>query len=227
MSTAERVDLAPAALLRAEHASFGYDGRAVVRDVCFEVAPGRLVAVVGPNGSGKTTLVRGLVGLAPLVAGRVERRAGLRIGYVPQGDALDPLYPLSARDVVRLGASCDTPPWRLSGASERRRVDEALAACRAEPFARERFGTLSGGQKQRVLIARALATEPELLLLDEPTAGIDAQTAAAILDVLVSLRASRGVAVWLVSHQAEALLARSDEVVHVEAGRVRVEGARA
>ena len=212
-------------LVRAIEADFGYQGRAVVRGASLEVVPGEFVALAGSNGSGKTTLVRGLLGLVPVMAGRVERRPGLRVGYVPQRETLDPLYPLTGFDVTLLGACRDLPFWRVAGAAERGRARAALAATQGESFARSRYATLSGGQRQRVLIARALATEPALLVLDEPTAGVDPQTEAAILEVLVRLARERGLAVWMVTHHLHATTGRVDRLVHVRDGRLAREGA--
>ena len=212
-------------LLRVEDAAFGYQGRAVVQQASLEVRPAEFVILVGSNGSGKTTLLRGLLGFLPPLAGRVERRAGLRVGYVPQRETLDPLYPLSAFDVARLGAWRDLPFWRPSGARERKLARDALAACRALDLATRRYAELSGGQRQRVLLARALATEPELLLLDEPTAGIDAETELGILDLLHELRQRRGLAIWMVTHHVHVIRGRSDRIVSVSDGRVRLEAA--
>src|SRR5262245_47946312 len=141
------------ALLCVEAADFGYQGRPVVHRASLVVRPGEFVILVGSNGSGKTTLLRGLLGFLPPQSGRVERRPGLRIGYVPQRETLDPLYPLSGFDVALLGAWRDLPFWRLGGARERTRARDALAACRAAEFAGRRYGTLSGGHGQRVLLA--------------------------------------------------------------------------
>jgi ABC-type Mn2+/Zn2+ transport system ATPase subunit len=211
-------------LLRVEAADFGYEGRPVVRRASLDVRPREFVILLGSNGSGKTTLLRGLLGLLPPLAGRVESRPGLRIGYVPQRETLDPLYPLSASDVVRLGAWRDLPFWRWSGSRERALTRDALEACRATPFAAQRYAELSGGQRQRVLLARALATEPELLLLDEPTAGIDPEAEEAILDLLRELRDARGLSVWMVTHHAQ-LVGRADRTVVVSEGDVRLEAA--
>ena len=211
------------ALLETKSASFGYSGRPVVEDVTLEVRAGEFVALVGPNGSGKTTLLRGLLGFVPLLGGRVERRGGLRMGYVPQRESLDPLYPLSALDVALLGTYGDTRPWRRSSAGARKRAEAALELCHANQLARRRYADLSGGQRQRVLIARALAVQPDLLLLDEPTAGIDSETSESIIATLDGLRREQKVAIWMVSHDLEPLRLRVDRLVRVVRGRLRVE----
>jgi ABC-type Mn2+/Zn2+ transport system ATPase subunit len=212
-------------MLRVEDADFGYGGRPVVRRASLVVRAREFVVLVGSNGSGKTTLLRGLLGFLPPLAGRVWRRPGLRIGYVPQRETLDPLYPLSAFDVARLGAWRDLPFWRLGGARERARAREALAACRASELAAERYATLSGGQRQRVLLARALTSDPELLLLDEPTAGIDPEAEQEILDLLRELRETRGLAVWMVTHHVHSIAGRADRTAVVSGGRVRLDEA--
>jgi manganese/zinc/iron transport system ATP- binding protein len=140
---------------------------------------------------------------------------------VPQRETLDPLYPLSGEAVARLGAWRDLPFWRLGGARERQRTREALAACRALDFAGQRYAALSGGQRQRILLARALATEPELLLLDEPTAGVDPEAERAILDLLRELRDTRGLSIWLVTHHLHAIRGRADRTLVVSGGELR------
>jgi ABC-type Mn2+/Zn2+ transport system ATPase subunit len=208
------------ALLRLSEADFGYEGRTIVHGASLAIEPSEFVVLVGANGSGKTTLLRGLLGLVPPLAGSVRRAAGLRLGYVPQRETLDPLYPLSGYDVVRLGACRDLPAWRPSGAAERARTREAVAAVGAEEFAGRRYGLLSGGQRQRILIARALATQPSVLLLDEPTAGVDPAAEAAVVAVLESLRRRTQIAIWMVTHQLHAVAGRVDRTLALEDGRL-------
>jgi len=214
------------ALLRIEDADFGYEGRPVVRGASLELRAQELVLVTGSNGSGKTTLLRGLLGFLPPLAGRVVRAPALRIGYVPQRETLDPLYPLSGGDIALQGAWRDLPFWRRTGPERRARARTALAACRAEGFASQRYAALSGGQRQRILLARALASDPELLLLDEPTAGVDPGTEREILDLLEALRERWQLSIWMVTHHVHAVAGRGDRRVVVEEGRVRLEEAR-
>jgi ABC-type Mn2+/Zn2+ transport system ATPase subunit len=194
-----------------------------VHRASLEVVPGEFVALLGANGSGKTTLLRGLLGLLPPLAGRIERAPGLRLGYVPQRETLDPLYPLSGFDVALLGACRDLPFWRPAGSAERDRCRAALAAARAADFAHQRYGRLSGGQRQRILIARALATQPSVLVLDEPTAGIDPETEAAVVASLGALRREQRLAIWMVTHQVHAVAGKVDRVIRLEDGRLQPE----
>ncbi len=218
-------DRSKAPLLTVEAADFGYEGRPVVHRASLEVRPKEFVVLLGSNGSGKTTLMRGLLGFLPPLAGSVVRRPGLRIGYVPQRETLDALYPLSGEAVARLGAWRDLPFWRLGGARERKTTHDALAACRALDFAATRYAALSGGQRQRILLARALATEPELLLLDEPTAGVDPEAERGILDLLAELRDVRGLSIWMVTHHVQALAGRADRTLVVSDGNLHMDGA--
>jgi ABC-type Mn2+/Zn2+ transport system ATPase subunit len=211
---------AASSILTLEDADFGYGGAPVVHGASLEVRPNEFVVLLGSNGSGKTTLLRGLLGFLPPLSGRVTRRAGLRVGYVPQRETLDPLYPLSAFDVARMGAWRELPFWRPGGARERARTREALEACRVADLAAKRYAALSGGQRQRVLLARALASEPELLLLDEPTAGVDPEAERAILDLLRELRDGRGLSVWMVTHHVHSIGERADRTAVVSEGRV-------
>ncbi len=209
-------------LITLREASFGYEGRAIVHDVSLEIEKGSFVALLGPNGAGKTTLLRGLVGLLPVLSGTLEYgfdRDQSPIGYVPQRDVLDPIFPLTAIEVVRMGTYARLGPLRPVGAAERLRSADCLRQVGLEEMAERRFAELSGGQKQRVLIARALAAEPRLLVLDEPTAGVDPTASAAILDVVGRLNREQGMTVLLVTHQLRTLGALAGIVVWVQGGQ--------
>lgn len=195
---------AAAPVLSCRDLDFGYEGRPVLRGVTFSIPPGDFVSVVGPNGSGKTTLLKLALGLLRPSAGEVTvfgqrpERARHRIGYVPQHAHLDPLFPVSTLDVVlmgRLGLGPRLGPWRPR---DRDAARAALAEVGLADHANRHFAALSGGQKQRTLIARSLAGEPELLLLDEPTAGLDAHVEEGFYRLLETL--NRRLTIIMVSH---------------------------
>jgi len=183
--------------------SFSYTGDPVLQQVSFEVRAGEFVSAVGPNGGGKTTLLRLILGTARPNAGEVRvfggppERARSRVGYVPQYARFDPLFPVTVLDVVRMGrvGNFATGPYRRQ---DREAAQEALATVGLSELRRRPFSALSGGQRQRVLIARALATHPELLLLDEPTASVDRAATAKLYELLVEL--ARRLTILLVSH---------------------------
>jgi ABC-type Mn2+/Zn2+ transport system ATPase subunit len=190
--------------------------------VSFSLERGEFAALLGPNGAGKTTLFRGILGLIPVLGGRIaygfDRRARPP-GYVPQRESLDPIFPLTAFEVALMGASARRPPLWPVGGRVRRLADRCLAQVGLADLADQAFWALSGGQKQRVLIARALAVEPEILLLDEPTAGIDPGAEAAIMEVIARLNRERGLSVVLVSHQLRLVRSLVASVVWVDGGR--------
>jgi manganese/iron transport system ATP-binding protein len=170
--------------------SVGYQGPPVLTDVDLHLADGQRLALVGPNGAGKSTLIKTILGLTSLrsgtteVYGRSPAKARDLCGYVPQGDALDAGFPVSAAQVVMMGRYRRIGWWRPARAADRHAVREALDRVGLADQAGRRFGLLSGGQRQRVLLARALAAEPRMLLLDEPFNGVDAVSKEAILAVL-------------------------------------------
>jgi len=209
-----------APLLRLAHAAFGYEGRTVLSDVDLEVEEGAFLGIVGPNGAGKTTLFRGMLGLIEPLAGRVERGASGAIGYVPQRESLDPIYPVRVDEVVLMGAFGRLSGWRRLARAERELARAALARVGLDERAREPFSSLSGGQRQRVLIARALMVRPRLLLLDEPTSGVDRAAQAQILELLLELNGRDGIAVLLVSHQLALLRATVARILWVSDRRV-------
>jgi ABC-type Mn2+/Zn2+ transport system ATPase subunit len=186
-----------------EHAAVGYDGRAILQGVDLVVAPGDFLAVVGPNGGGKTTVLLSLLGALPLVGGRLVRPRPLRVGYVPQRDHVDSIWPFTAGEVALMGRVPAIGPWRRPGPVDREKVLEAMARVGIDELAGKAYGEMSGGQRQRTLIARALAAEPELLALDEPTNGMDPAAELATMDLLRELHGGGRLAIMMVSHRLE------------------------
>ncbi len=182
-----------------------YDRDPVVRGVTGRVPHGGSLALIGPNGAGKSTLIKAILGLVPVVSGTVEvlgttpQRARGEVAYVPQADVLDRDFPVSVLQVVLMGRYRRIGWVRRPNAAHRKVAMDALAEVGLADRAHERFGVLSGGQRQRVLLARAVAQEARLLLLDEPFNGVDATTTDALLHVLARLRET-GVAVVMSTH---------------------------
>ena len=181
-------------------AAFGYGGAAVISGVDLTVTEGDFIGVLGRNGSGKTTLLRGLLGLLEPMAGRA-RHAGARMGYVPQRETLDVVFPVSVEEVVQMGALGRLDRLRRLGGDERHVIEGALERVGLLHRRGELFSSLSGGQRQRALIARALVVRPDVLVLDEPTSGVDTPTAERILELLTGLNQEDGLAIVIVSHQ--------------------------
>lgn len=188
----------------------GYDGEAVIEDIDFEMFPGDYVGLIGPNGGGKTTLLRVILGLLPIMRGSVRvlgqspALAREHLGYVPQVSKSDRDFPISVWDVVRMGLPKRgfLQANRLN-ASEKAEIERALSQADVLDLAKRSFNQLSGGQRQRVLIARALVTDPKILVLDEPTASIDSQSTARLYDLLAEL--NQHLSILLVSHDLMAI----------------------
>ena len=210
------------------------DGREVLRGVDLVVERGDLLAVLGPNGAGKSTLVKALLGLRPLAAGRTEIfgrppgrfRDWKRIGYVPQRLPMGGGVPATVREVVASGRVARQSRWRPPSSADRAAVERAIEAVGLAGRAGDSAHLLSGGQQQRVLIARALAGEPEVLVMDEPTAGVDAASQAALAGTLRDL-AAEGRTVVLVAHELGPLEPLITRTVLLEHGRVAGETRRA
>jgi ABC-type Mn2+/Zn2+ transport system ATPase subunit len=188
-----------------------YDREDVVEDVDLEVGVGEFVGVVGPSGSGKTTLLRAIAGSMAPAAGSVTRRRGLRVAYVPQVETIDWSFPVTVAQCV-LMARVSGRLWPWPSAAERAAVGEILARLDIEHLRDRHIRELSGGQQQRVFIARAMLGEPELLLLDEPTSGVDVRLRHEILHLLDDLNA-RGLAIVLTTHDLNGIAAHLPRVV--------------
>lgn len=175
--------------------------RVLLDAVDFEIRPGEALTLIGPNGAGKTTLIRALIGMVPY-AGILTRRAGLRLGYTPQKLPLEQLLPMPVDRFIA-----------LSGERSREKRRNMLARCHAESLQNSPMAALSGGETQRVLLARALMRQPDLLILDEPTQGLDSPGEARFYQLLAEIRAETGVAVFMVSHDLHMVMAQSDRVI--------------
>jgi zinc transport system ATP-binding protein len=206
--------------LRLEGVSFAY-GHAptVLRDVDLEVQRGEFVAIAGPNGGGKTTLVRLVVGLEQPTSGRVELMVR-KVGYLPQRTQAGIDAPVTVRELVTTGRASRT---RLLGpltTADRLSVQEAIERVGLSPHADRRLTTLSGGQQQRAFIAKALAADPELLVLDEPTTGVDVEAQDAIASLLQRLRSELEMTILYVSHEFGAVERFVERIVLVRGGIV-------
>lgn len=211
-------------VLQVDSVSVSFAGRRVLDDVSFEVRPGEFTGLIGSNGVGKTTLLRVILGIQRPDAGWVrigsssDGDRARSLGYVPQKVVLDPDVPMRAWDLVALGLDGSRFGFRRRTREQRLAVDRALHDLDADDFANSRIGTLSGGEQQRVLIAHALISRPEILLLDEPLANLDPGSAEEVVELLHRVSKEQQVAMLLSAHEMNALLPVMDRIVYLTAG---------
>ncbi len=189
-------------LISVENLTVRYGGNTVLHDVDLAVEAGEIVTVVGPNGSGKTTLLKAIIGATRPAAGKIKRDRGLRIGYVPQRLHIDPTLPITVERFMRLLDRADRPACKA-----------ALAAAGVPDLLKRQMSELSGGQFQRVLLARALIGNPDILLLDEATQGLDQQGSASFYRQIEAVRSDTGCAVLMISHELHVVMSASDRVI--------------
>ena len=211
-----------------EQVTFGYGRFPVLRDVSLRIYPGEFYAIVGANGSGKTTLMKLALGLLRASYGAI-RLFGVavedfhdwhKVGYVPQRAAARPALPISVDEVVRSGLAGQLGLLRRPDAAALRRIEHVVDVMGLHDIRSTSIARLSGGQQQRALIARALVTSPQLLVLDEPTTGVDADARHALREAIEHLVRVEGVAVAYVSHDPEGFNGLAHHVVEVAAGRL-------
>jgi len=228
---ASRGEIVPDPIISICDAVVSYREDVALRGVSLDVADGELIGVMGPNGSGKTTILTLVNGLGKLLSGRVSvlgrdiskgcpaalRR---RIGYVPQTRNIDPRMPVNVREVVMMGRYGRLGPLRRPGKEDRRVVESMLGLVDMTHLAGRPIGHLSGGEQQRVAIARALAQEPAILLLDEPTTGLDRRSRTEIMNLSHAIHRSRGLTTLMVTHAHRTASAMCDRIVLMKEGRV-------
>ena len=210
------------ALVRFDRATLGYGRRVVLSDLTFDIPEGDFLGLVGPNGAGKTTILRAILGTLNPVSGAVTRRETLRFGYVPQRDQVDYGFPLRVIDVVLMGRYKRVGVGRRPTREDRDHALSALDAVGIRELAREPLTRLSGGQKQRTLIARALVGEPNLLVLDEPTTGMDLVATTQILGLVRELHERRSLTVLMVSHALNEIANYVARIALVQEGSFRI-----
>lgn len=203
-------------LIRFDHVSCSYGGSPVVEAVDMVIHRGEFIGLVGPSGSGKTTMLRALLGSLRPVHGNVARAPGLRVGYVPQLETVDWNFPVTVGEVVAMGRR-QSRLWPRLTAHEHAQVDEILDRLGLAGLGSRHIRELSGGQQQRVFLARALMQHPDMLVLDEPTAGVDVRTRHEILHVLADLNDSppqgEGITIVLTTHDLNGLAAHLPRLV--------------
>ncbi len=219
-----RCDLADA-LISFQDVALGYDGVPVLEGLVLDVHRGDFLALVGPNGCGKSTILKGMAGILEPLRGRISREIDgrpVRFGYVPQRETIEMVFPLTVFQVALMGTYGRVGPGRPVTHAERELVRGCLDDLGLGDLQRKPFPVLSGGQRQRVLIARALAAEPDLLLLDEPLSGIDLRAAQVIMDLIERLHRERRLTIVMVSHHLKVLREHEmvREVVWVHEGKL-------
>jgi len=211
-------------IISLQNCSVQLGGKKILENVTFDIQKGEFIAVLGPNGAGKSTLLKLLLGLLHPTSGKVEvleknpRRGNNKIGYAPQHRVLETDLALRARDVVGFGLDGNKWGFGLPNKNREKQIDLALKEVDAYQFAEVPVGRLSGGEQQRLLVAQALITNPEILLLDEPLSNLDINHGKEIIALLVKLARERGVTTLLVSHDVNPLLPYIDRVVFMANG---------
>src|SRR5215216_6936513 len=209
-------------LVTFNRATLGYGRRAVLTDISFDIPEGDFLGLVGPNGAGKTTILRALLGSLEPLNGTVWRAPTLRFGYVPQRDQVDYNFPLKVLDVVMMGRYDRIGLGRRPGKDDRDRAIAALAHVGIAELAGRQLSDLSGGQKQRTLIARALVGEPNVLVLDEPTNGMDLVSTTQILGLVRELHERDNLTVIMVSHALNEVANYVERIALVVGGGFRI-----
>jgi ABC-type Mn2+/Zn2+ transport system ATPase subunit len=210
-------------ILTLEQVTVGYSRRVVLADIDFRLGRGSFTGLLGANGSGKSTLLKTVLGIYPPLGGRVvlhpiDGRVPV-LGYVPQRETLDPIYLLSSLEVALMGVVGRVAPGLRINKAEREWTRHCLDISGASDLAAKLFSELSGGQKQRVLMARALATRPDLLLLDEPISGIDANASRAIMELLRQLHTGQGQTILMVSHDLNTVRQYAQDAIWLHHGQ--------
>lgn len=213
-------------LLTCENVTFAYEGRAVLRNISFNVEKGDYLAVVGENGAGKTTLIKGLLGLKEPVSGNLSYGWGLesdQIGYLPQQTEIQRDFPASVREVVLSGCLNRLGGKAFYTRELKKLADDRLELLEIASLGNRCYRELSGGQQQRVLLARALCATRTLLILDEPVTGLDPVIARGLYDILREIRRKQEITVIMVSHDVRGAVEEADHILHI-AGEVKFFG---
>ncbi|HSW73414.1 MAG TPA: ABC transporter ATP-binding protein [Chlamydiales bacterium] len=192
---------------------FSYDKVPILENVNIKIFPGEFIGIIGPNGGGKTTLLKLIMGFLKPIQGTITRE-DLKIGYVPQTNRLDKLFPITVFELVLMGIMDEARWFGKFSKENKEKAYQALERLQLLPHADKTFGSLSGGLAQRALIARALVSDPEILLLDEPTASIDTETKKKIYEILGELKGT--ITILMVTHDLNIAIEKVERILMVE-----------
>jgi len=199
-----------------DHVSLGYEGRPVIENISFSLGRGENLCLVGANGSGKSTLIKGVLGLIPALKGTIDVKCGLnKVSYLAQIHAADRDFPATVREIVMSGTQVSGHGLPFYTKRDRERAMEAMERLKIETFAGRRVGQLSGGQQQRVLLARAIARQPELLILDEPCSALDPEITAEMYDLFDQLKRELKLTMLISTHDWAYVRRAADRVLEL------------
>jgi zinc transport system ATP-binding protein len=203
-------------LIKFENVSIGYGKEVFADSVNLAVDPNQFWGVLGPNGSGKTTFLKTLLNLIPPVSGQISLKNTLVFGYVPQSEKFDPIFPISVMELVSMGRYSRVKPGRRLSKNDKDMIELSIEKIGLSNLRYRPFRSLSGGEKQRALLARSIAGEPDLLVLDEPTASVDIKGEAEIMELVKKIQTERSLAVIMVSHFLHTVSEYSDHLILID-----------
>lgn len=199
--------------------SIGYQGKSILEGISLSIERGTIIGVIGPNGGGKSTFVKTILGLIPTVSGSVRYPDGITFGYVPQSPLLDRIFPLSVAEIVTMGTYSYVPFLKNPGSEEMGKVRNAVEKVGIKHLMHRPFRLLSGGEKQRALLARAIVSEPDLMILDEPTASVDMEGESEIMSLIDEMKGSKKFTIIMVSHYVDSLIEHSENFTIIDKDR--------
>ncbi len=203
-------------LIKLENLTIGYEKKGLLRTTDIAIENGQFWGILGPNGSGKSTLLKTILSLIPPIEGKVTSENAVVFGYVPQNEKFDQIFPISVFELVSMGRYSRVPPGKKLSTGDRDVIEESLKKVGIAHLSERSFRSLSGGEKQRSLLARAIAGEPDILVLDEPTAAVDIKGEAQIMSLVKSIKQESGLAVLMVSHFLNTISAFSDHIILID-----------
>lgn len=203
-------------LVRFDNVSIGYDGKPFLDGINISIKENQFLGVLGANGGGKTTFIKTVMGLIPPIDGEIKRKNKIVFGYVPQNEKFDPIFPASVVEIVTMGRYSRVSFGKRINKVDRDIVEESMDKVGISKIKNSVFSSLSGGEKQRVLIARALSSEPDLLILDEPTASVDMRGEEEIISLIVKAGKNNEFAVIMVSHYLNSIRNLGDDFIFVD-----------
>lgn len=203
-------------LIRLEDVTIGYENKGILDPLGFSVEGGQFWGIMGPNGGGKSTLLKTILGLIPPVKGNIDRRDGIIFGYVPQNEKFDPIFPVTVYEIVSMGRYSRVTAGKKLSEPDEESVSRSLDKVGILHLKDRTFRSLSGGEKQRTLLARALAGEPDILVLDEPTASVDVKGEARIMELVEQIKSETGLTVLMVSHFLDTVAKYADRIILID-----------